>query len=130
MKWYLAAPVVLALVACGTPQEQCIAQASRDTAVLNRLIDETQTNITRGYAYAETVVDRPGWVDCTPRATETDPTPKTRMCFDDVPTTVRKPVAIDLAVEAAKLASMQKRRAEMDGALLPAITQCQARYPR
>ena len=129
MKWTLAAPVLLALVACGTPQEQCIAQATRDMAVLNRLIGETGANISRGYAYADTVVYLPEWVDCTPRATDADPTPKTRMCFDDVPTTVRKPVAIDLAAEAAKLASMQKRRAEMARAQQPAIAACQARYP-
>lgn len=129
MKWYLTAPVLLVFAACGTPQQQCISQLSRDMIVLNRLIAETQGNIKRGYAYTETVVDMPEWVDCTPRASDSNPAPKPQMCFDDVPTTVRKPAAIDLDAETAKLASMQRRRAEMAAAMQPAIAACQARYP-
>lgn len=129
MKWYFAAPVALVLTACGTPQEQCIGGVSHDLNVLNRLIDETQGNIARGYGYADTVIDMPQWVDCTPFATTANPSPKPQMCFDDVPTRVTKPVAIDLAAEQAKLDSMLKRREEMTRALAPQIADCKARYP-
>lgn len=129
MKWYLAAPIALALTACGTPQEQCIGGVSHDLTVLNRLIDETQGNISRGYAYQNTVVDMPGFVDCTPIPTKGHPDPKPRTCFDDVPTTVTKPVAINLDEERAKLATMLKRREEMTRALAPQIADCKARYP-
>ena len=129
MKWYLAVPVLLAFAACGTPQEQCVSRISHDMTVLDRLIAETQGNLARGYGFAETVVQSPEWVDCTPRVAEGEPAPKPQMCLDDVPTTVTKPVAIDLQAEAAKLASMQQRRAEMAIAAAPAIADCQVRYP-
>ena len=130
MKWYLAAPILLSLSACGTPQQQCIRSVSHDMIVLDRLIAEAQGNLARGYAYVDTVVSSPEFVDCTPDATAANPNPTPQTCFEDVPTTVTKPVSIDLNAEAAKLASMQKRRAEMAKALAPAIADCQARYPK
>ncbi len=129
MKFFLTAPILLALVACGTPQQQCIAEASRSMNVLDRLIAETQGNIARGYAIQEFEVDRPILVDCTPDPSPTHPTPSRRTCFDDVPVSVSRPVAIDLGAEAVKLASMQKRRTEIARALQPAIADCQARHP-
>lgn len=129
MKSYLAAPILLTLVACGTPQEQCIRGVAHDMTVLDRLIVEAQGNIARGYGYAETVVSSPEFVDCTVGATASNPNPKPQTCFTDVPTTVTKPVAIDLNAEAAKLSSMQQRRAQIARALAPAIADCQARYP-
>ena len=129
MKWYLATPLLLSLAACGTPQQRCVAGVSHDMTVLDRLIAETQGNVTRGYAYKNNVIDMPTWVDCRRAPTEADPSPQPELCFDDVPTTVREPAAIDLAAEAAKLDSMRKRRAQMAVALQPAIADCQARYP-
>ena len=130
MKWYLAAPILLSLSACGTPQEQCIRSVSHDVIVLDRLIVETQGNLTRGFGYVDTVVSQPAFLDCTPGATAANPNPPPQTCFEDVSTTVTKPVAIDLNAEAAKLASMQKRRAQMSKALAPAVADCQARYPK
>lgn len=129
MKWLLATPVLLALAACGTPQQQCVRLASHDMVVLDRLIAETQGNIARGFGYAQTVETRPEFVDCTPRLWDDETAPAPQMCLEDVPHTVSKPIALDLQAEAAKLASMQKRRAEMAKTLAPAIADCQARYP-
>lgn len=117
------------LAACGTPQEQCIRGVSRDLATLNGLIEETRGNLARGYGFETVVETRPEWVDCTPRPTEADPNPKPQLCFDDVAEEVRRPVALNLDAEAAKLASMERRRDEMARALAPAVAQCQARYP-
>lgn len=129
MKWVLAASVLLALSACGTPQQQCITHVSRDVNILDRLISETQANIARGFAYVETEVDVPMWVPCADAPDGTGARPHVQMCDDGRTVTVRKPVAIDLTAEAAKLASMQKRRTELVKTIAPAIAQCQAQYP-
>ena len=129
MKSYLAAPLLLALAACGTPQEQCVRTVSHDMTVLDRLIAETQGNLTRGYGFAKTVETVPEFVTCEPHSWDKDAKPEGRMCLEDVPHTITKPVALDLQAEAAKLASIQKRRADMTQALAPAIADCQARYP-
>ena len=129
MKWAVVSPLLLALAACGTPQQQCIRLASHDMAVLDALIAETQGNISRGYGYAQTIDTIPEFVDCTPHPWGSGPKAEPQMCLQDVPHTVRKPVALDLTAEAAKLASMQKRRAEMARALAPALADCQTRFP-
>ena len=122
-------PVLLLLAACGTPQEQCISLGTRDLQVLDRLIRETEGNISRGYAYAEQTVYVPMWLDCTPRPTEAVPAPAPEMCLEEVPRTTRKAVAIDLAAEKAKLAGMKAKRAELARAAQPVIAQCKAKYP-
>lgn len=122
-------PVLLLLAACGTPQEQCIANATRDARVVNDLIAQTQANIARGYAL-ETVVElKSDYVDCTPLPTEEDPTPKRDMCFKDVPTEVTRPVALDLNAERAKLASLRQTQAAQANQTQSVVTQCQALYP-
>lgn len=120
---------LMALSACGTPQEQCIRSVSRDMNVLDRLIAESRGNIQRGYAWETVQVTRTTWVDCTPRPTEANPEPKSQMCLDDVIDEQRQPKAIDLDAEGAKLASMERRRAEMARAMSPAIEACKTRYP-
>ncbi|NBZ87253.1 hypothetical protein [Stagnihabitans tardus] len=121
--------ILLALAACGTPQEQCIRGVSSDLATLDRLIAETRGNIARGYGYETRVEMMPEWVDCTPRPTEANPTPKPQMCFDDVAQEVRRPVSLDLRAEQAKLDSMVERRDQMAAAMAPALAACKARYP-
>ncbi len=121
--------ILMALAACGTPQEQCINGVAGDLPTLDRLIAETQGNLNRGFAYESKVEMQPDWVNCTPAPTKANPEPKPQMCFDDVPTQVRRPVAIDLAAERAKLASMVERRKQLAAAMAPAIQACKERYP-
>ena len=128
MKRFLLAPLLI-LAACGTPQEQCIGAATRDMRVVDRLIRETEANIARGYGYEEVTVFVPEWVDCTPRPTTANPAPPPQMCFDDVPQTSRKAVALDLNAEAAKLKSLKAKRAQQAKAAEAAIRQCKAQYP-
>lgn len=128
MKRFLLAPL-LVLTACGTPQEQCIGGATRDMRVVDRLISETEANIARGYGYEEVTVFMPEWVDCTPRPTTANPAPPPQMCFEDVPQTSRKAVALDLNAEAAKLKSLKAKRAQQAKAAEAAIRQCKAQYP-
>lgn len=119
----------LALTACATPQEQCIAGASRDLQIVTRLIAETEANIARGYALAEVVETRPDFVDCTPDPTEENPDPKPRKCLVDVAEAVTRPVTIDLEAEAAKLASLRVKRAELIERSDAAVRLCLQRFP-
>jgi hypothetical protein len=129
MKRFLMMSVALGLAACGTPQQQCIAQVSRDLRVVDKLIVETEGNLARGYAYADVVQTRSEFVDCTPDPTPKHPNPRPRQCLEDVSETVRRPVAVDLNVEAAKLASLKSRRTQMATATAQAIAVCQRQYP-
>lgn len=130
MKRYLFSAALLALAACGTPQEQCINSVTRDMQVVDKLIHETQGNIARGYAYTNVVETVPQFVDCTPEPTVNDPRPAPRKCLMDVPQTFSKPVAIDLAAEEAKLAGLQTKRAAQARAAEASIAACKDRYPQ
>jgi len=121
--------VMLALAACGTPQEQCINSVTRDMAVVDRLIAEAEGNLARGYAFASVVEVRPVFVDCTPEPTAEVPDPRPRQCLKNEERTVSRPVAIDLNAEAAKLASLNTKRRQQASAAAPAIAACQRQYP-
>ena len=129
MKTILLTTALLGLVACGTPQQQCVGSVTRNLTVIDRLIAETEGNLARGYAYARVVETRPGFVDCTPDPTPQRPNPRPRQCLEEVSETVSRPVAIDLNAEAAKLASLKTKRAQLARAAAPAIAACQQQYP-
>jgi hypothetical protein len=121
------------LAACGTPQQQCINRETRDLRVVERLIAETQGNLDRGYGFEEVTVLTTEYVDCTPQVIvpEGAPVPQVqrRLCLDEVPETVRRPVALDLAEEQRKLASLQERRQALLGRAEQVIAACKAAYP-
>ena len=129
MKPYLAAPFLLALMACATPQERCIIKAAPDLPVLNRLIAETEGNLSRGYAFVDIEVEMEVWKICSVDLTSSAGDVGQTMCLDTETSTMREAVAIDLNAEAAKLSSMQTRRAEIEAQIQPAIAQCQAQFP-
>ena len=121
---------LVALTACGTPQQQCIGAVSRDMRVVDGLIAETEANIARGYAIEQTVQLRKQFVDCgLPEPTAENPTPRQEKCLRDVPYETQRPVAIDLTAEQAKLASLRAKRAAQGAAVTPQIAACQAAYP-
>jgi len=131
-----SAPIMAlaALAACGTPQEQCIAKNTRDLRVIDRLINETQGNLARGYAFVDVETTHTRWVYCEAPTVERLPDGTVRrepgrMCLDDITVTERRPAAIDLGAEKAKLASMQKKRAELAKAAVPVIAACKRAYP-
>jgi hypothetical protein len=124
-------PALLILVACGTPQEQCINRNTRDLRTMQSLVDETQANLARGYAIEEYTVWVPVWQICEvqPPTDPAQPAPPPRYCFDDEPQTQTRPKAIDLNAERAKLESLLQRRDELARAAQPVIAQCKAQYP-
>ncbi len=127
----LLLPALLLLVACGTPQEQCINRNTRDLRTVQKLVDETQANITRGYAIEEYTVYVPVWQICDyrPSGDPANPTPVARYCFEREAQTRTRPKAIDLKAEGAKLESLLQRRDQLARAAEPVIAQCKAQYP-
>jgi hypothetical protein len=120
---------IVLLAGCGTPQERCIREATRDMAVVDQLIAETEGNLQRGFALQRETVYRTQFEDCTPDATASDPTPTRQMCPVQTPDTVTRPVAINLADESAKLASLQAKRTQQGTVAAAAMAQCRALYP-
>lgn len=128
-KSLFALPLCLILAACGTPQQQCIAAATRNLSTVDGLIRESEANLARGYGYQDVLRTIPKYVDCTPNPTEDNPEPKPQMCWVDSVQTFQQPVAIDLAAEQTKLTQLRAKRAELAAEAEAAVTQCQAQYP-
>lgn len=117
-----------ALAACGTPQEQCIAYNTRDLRVVDRLIEEVEGNLARGYALEEITITREFWSVCRgDRAADGSPT--TEPCLRDREYTDTRPKAIDLTLEAQKLEGLRQKRADLAKAATAVIDQCRASYP-
>jgi hypothetical protein len=126
----LILPALLALTACGTPQEQCINRNTRDLRTVDRLIAETKGNLDRGFAYVDVTVYRDVWVYCDqPPVAEGEPPPPPRLCLDERAETETRPKAIDLAAEAKKLEGLEAKRRQLARAAEQAIAQCRAQYP-
>jgi hypothetical protein len=131
-----AAPALLALVAlaaCGTPQERCVAGVTRDLRVVEGLIGDAEVNLARGYGMRETIVFVPVWDYCGPPVVVQPQggapvVVPAGLCLDDRAQTVRRPVAIDLDAERRKLAQLQDQRARLARQAEPAIAQCRALY--
>lgn len=123
----------LLLAACGTPQERCINTATRDLRTLNGLIEESQANLARGFAYEEYTVTRSRWVHCQGAPVVDSKgnvvAGRTYMCLDDYTDTVRRPVAIDLAAERRKLEGMLEKKRELTRVAAAQIEGCKAQFP-
>ena len=123
---------LLALAACGTPQEQCINRETREIRNLERLLAEVEGNLARGYAYEEYEVPMTRWEVCgIDRVTRPDGTviEKSRMCLEDYTVTRTRQVPIDPAAEARKRDGLQKKIKALTPAAQAAIRACKAAYP-
>ncbi|MFZ1726556.1 MAG: hypothetical protein WBO29_03185 [Albidovulum sp.] len=124
-----SAIVTLLLTACGTPQEQCIRAATRELRTVTSLIAETEATIARGYGYQSEEIVRWAWVRCDFDPSQPglpDPTP---MCWEPFSDTVQRPVAIDPAVEARKLAGLKSRQKTLQTQANSQISNCRAQFP-
>ncbi|MGL4319917.1 MAG: hypothetical protein ACRCS3_03570 [Paracoccaceae bacterium] len=126
-------PTLLVLAACGTPQQQCISRETRELRVVERLIAETQANLDRGYGFEEVTIFTTEYVDCTPQVIvppgEPAPEIERRLCLEEVPETVRRPVALDLGAEQRKLDGLLTKRRDLTARAEDAIAACRAAYP-
>ncbi len=121
----------LILTACGTPQERCINQQTRDLRVVDGLIDATRRNLDRGYGIEEYTVTAVEWQPCDiqPPPDENGNLRPVEMCLEDIPVTRTRPVAIDLGAERAKLDSMLAKRDQLQAEAAPRVAQCRALHP-
>lgn len=126
----------LALAACATPRERCVASVTRDLRVVDGLISEAQVNLARGYGMRNETVAFPVWRDCGPpivvqqQAGGSTVVVPAGMCLDDRLQTVRRPVAIDLQAEQRKLTQLQEQRTRLARQAETAVAQCRTLYPR
>jgi hypothetical protein len=119
---------LVALSACGTPQEQCIRANTQELRTLERLVSETEGNIKRGYALEQVTVSSVRWVPCLKPGPQGGAAVQ-GMCLEDFERIETQPKAIDLDAEKRKLASMQKKRDELARAAQAVVAECKARYP-
>ena len=92
----LILPLLLALAACATPQQQCINSVAGNLHALDGLILQTQGNLQRGFAYTQVVRNVPQFVPCGGGWNGTGYN-NTDMCLVNTVQTFQQPAAIDLA---------------------------------
>jgi len=118
------------LIACGTPQEQCINRNTRDLRTVEKLIAETQGNLDRGYALETVTRYQDYWGTCyDPVVVEGEKLLRPRPCLKERSYTEERAKAIDLTAEARKLEGLKAKRQELARAAQPLIAQCKAQYP-
>jgi len=118
---------LLALTACQSPREACISDATRDLNVVNRLIAETEANLTRGYGVAQRqdIVTRPDI--CT--IENADGTQSTFRCDKQDVVTTEVPVALDLNAERDTLRSLVQQQSALQQRAQASVQFCVASYP-
>lgn len=128
MKNFVLGSVLLALVACGTPQEQCIRRETRELRVVNSLISEVQGNLGRGYALTREAYQVPVFKLCSVSKSKSGKV-RQNYCWERETYYRTKRVAIDPAVERRKLDGLQQRKRALVRLARPAVQQCQAQFP-
>jgi hypothetical protein len=118
---------LLVLAACASPRQTCISGASRELAVVDQLIAETEQNIARGYG-----TERRQEVRTIPRTCRNyrpDGTYDIEICDTTVVRNYTVPVTLDIDAERAKLRQLKQQRARLEAPTQAAIQQCIATYP-
>jgi hypothetical protein len=118
---------LLALTACSTPREQCIGASNRPVAQLDRLINVTRGNISRGFALAQVQDVRVLRASC--EGTNADGSTFRFPCEETETITRQEPVTINIAEERIKLAQLESRREQSARAAQDRIQQCIAVHP-
>ncbi|WBU58197.1 hypothetical protein [Paracoccus sediminicola] len=127
----LTLPLLAVLAACGTPQERCISRNTSEYRALSRLLDETNANLARGYAWREREVSRTAYTTC--RRPVRDDDGELRIvsygCWRDRIDTERYRVPIDPAAERRTRDNLQAKLDSETARAASAIRQCRAAYP-
>lgn len=123
---------LLALAACGTPQEQCINRETRELRRLEGMLSEVEGNISRGYAYEEYEVPMTRWEQCgIDRITRGNGTviERPRMCLEDYSVTRTREVPIDPVSETRKRNGLRAKIQQLTPGANAAVRACRAAYP-
>lgn len=111
------------MFACASPQQACLTNATKDLAVIERLIAETDTNLARGYAVERQPGVQTGLELCV------EPDDPFLFCTTQQLTVVERPIALDVVAERAKRAALLSKRAELTARTTAEATECRARFP-
>ncbi len=123
MRQILILGTLALLAGCASNQDRCVRSATKDLRTVDALIDETEANIARGYAY-ETVPSSVSvgisycgysWGNV-----------GIGVCAGNNTGTTRQAVAIDQGAEQAKLAELRRMRADLAARAAPAVAACGA----
>lgn len=117
------AALAVTLTACATPQQQCIAQASKTLRHAERDVTRINGNLARGYAIHKSSFAVPEISTCY----KSDGTPYT--CRSIEQRTIETPVAIDVAEEKRKLAALKKLIQKEQPGVQKAAAACVAEFP-
>ena len=122
---------VLALAACGTPQERCISRNTSEYRAVSRLLAEVEGNLARGYAWEERQIVRTELDDCPYIVVNDEGEGQIayRSCLRDVVDTERYRVPIDPASETRKRDNLAARKAKLAPAAARAVDACKVAYP-
>ncbi|PWE32286.1 hypothetical protein DDZ14_11195 [Maritimibacter sp. 55A14] len=119
---------LLALTACASPLQRCIASETEEVRTLERLIAETQANLDRGYAQRQEVVDGPRVTFCGGYGHGHRSFYGLNYCHDPYPRTRTVPEAIDRESEQRKLRDLTERLRAVTPRAQVAAQQCRAKY--
>lgn len=121
----------LAVGACSTPRDTCLKSASRDIAVVDRLIAETQANLARGYGVKREPYTSTSLNMCYGGGRYRYGAPGIGLSYCATPTTRyrNRPVAIDRAAEQRKLTELRQTRSRLVAETNQRLEQCNRLYP-
>ena len=117
------------LVACGTPQEQCIRRETSQLRPINALIAEITGNLQRGFAIEREAYTVPVYKICRIEKDSAGNVTKREYCWHRETHYRNKSVAIDIPAEKRKLAGLQTKRTALINATAPAVAQCKVEFP-
>lgn len=118
------------LAACATPQEACIARATKDLRAVNELIATTEANLARGYAIEQEAYTSFESYQCNVEiGTKDGPRVITKWCHRPATRYRDKAVSIDPAAERRKLAGLKTKRTELIAQARREVAACKAAYP-
>ena len=125
------AALPLLLVACGTPQERCIRQNTREFRNVSNLLAEVEANLARGYAWEEREVEDTVFTQCRDYVRNEDGELRAVLtpCWRDVTRTERYRVAIDPASETRKRDNLAARKLALSDEAKAYVQACQKAFP-
>ncbi|MGR3792787.1 hypothetical protein [Vannielia sp. SX4] len=126
MRHFLPLLLIPLVTACATPREACEARATKDLRVMNKLIAETQANVSRGYA-----IERESYVTTRYQicARSGDGPVEAVWCHRPETRYRTKQVAIDPAAEQQKLRNMIVKRDQLEREARSQVAACRRAYP-
>lgn len=118
-----ATSVLILLVACATPQQQCIARETAEYRSVSAQITSLEETLARGYALHRQSVPIVETRTCQTKDGQLYPCQRTRLHM------IETPVAVDLKDIRTKLKRLRAQQAKMAPSVASATAACKLAYP-